>query len=159
MVRRILDALNPMQLEAVTHGDGPVLVFAGAGSGKTRVLTHRIAYLIDVKGVSPYSIMAVTFTNKAAAEMKERVVALAGREGQFVTIGTFHAFCARLLRRESDLFHRPNFTIYDTGDQLALMRQAAEMAEIPESRARPQALLAAVSDAKNELIGPFDYVA
>src|SRR5579872_4345825 len=93
-VKRILDPLNPAQREAVTHGDGPLLVLAGAGSGKTRVLTHRVAFLIDVKGVNPYNIMAVTFTNKAAAEMKERVIGLVGRDGQFVTIGTFHAFCA-----------------------------------------------------------------
>src|SRR5689334_17125364 len=101
-ISRILDPLNSPQREAVTHGDGPMLVFAGAGSGKTRVLTHRIAYLIDVKGVNPYNIMAVTFTNKAAREMKERVVALAGRQGEWVTIGTFHSFCVRLLRREAE---------------------------------------------------------
>ncbi|HLJ68521.1 MAG TPA: UvrD-helicase domain-containing protein [Chloroflexota bacterium] len=156
-VGRILDPLNPAQLDAVTHGDGPMLVLAGAGSGKTRVLTHRIAYLIDVKGVDPHNIMAVTFTNKAAGEMKERVIALAGRPGEWVTIGTFHAFCVRLLRRESDYFHRPNFTIYDTADQLALVKQAMDIAEVPESRARPQAVLGAISDAKNELIGPSQY--
>jgi DNA helicase-2/ATP-dependent DNA helicase PcrA len=157
-IRRILDPLNPQQLDAVTHGDGPMLVLAGAGSGKTRVLTHRIAYLIDVKGISPYNILAVTFTNKAAAEMKERVVALAGRPGEWVTIGTFHSFCVRLLRREADFFHRPNFSIYDTQDQLALIKQAMDIADVPESRARPQALLGAISDAKNELVGPAAYL-
>jgi len=157
-ISRILDPLNPPQREAVTHGDGPMLVFAGAGSGKTRVLTHRIAYLIDVKGVNPYNILAVTFTNKAAREMKERVVALAGRPGEWVTIGTFHAFCVRLLRREADLFHLPNFTIYDTDDQRALIKQAMEMADISTNRTNPAAILGGISDAKNELVGPDDYV-
>ncbi|HZU14873.1 MAG TPA: UvrD-helicase domain-containing protein [Chloroflexota bacterium] len=156
-ISRILDPLNPQQKEAVTHGDGPMLVLAGAGSGKTRVLTHRIAYLIDVHGVNPYNILAVTFTNKAAREMRERVIALAGREGEWVTIGTFHAFCVRLLRREADVFHRPNFSIYDTDEQRALVRQAMELAEIPESRFKPVAILGAISDAKNELIGPMEY--
>ncbi len=157
-IRRILDPLNPQQKEAVTHGDGPMLVLAGAGSGKTRVLTHRIAYLMDVHGVHPYNIMAVTFTNKAAREMKDRVVALAGQPGSMVTIGTFHAFCVRLLRREADLFHQPNFSIYDTDEQRALVRQAMDLAEVPEARFKPAAILGAISDAKNELIGPFDYV-
>ena len=156
-IRRILDSLNPPQREAVTHGDGPMLVFAGAGSGKTRVLTHRIAYLIDVKGVNPYNILAVTFTNKAAREMKERVVALAGKLGELVMIGTFHAFCARLLRREADLFHPPNFTIYDADDQRALVKQAMEQLEISTTRTNPAAILGAISDAKNELIGPGQY--
>jgi DNA helicase-2/ATP-dependent DNA helicase PcrA len=157
-IRRILDPLNPQQKDAVTHGDGPMLVLAGAGSGKTRVLTHRIAYLIDVLRVHPYNIMAVTFTNKAAREMKDRVVALAGQPGTMVTIGTFHAFCVRLLRREADLFHQPNFSIYDTDEQRALVRQAMDLAEVPESRFKPAAILAAISDAKNELIGPIEYV-
>src|SRR5579884_4197527 len=139
------------------HGDGPVLVFAGAGSGKTRVLTHRIAYLVDVLGVNPYNIMAVTFTNRAAREMKERVVSLIGQPASWVTIGTFHAFCARLLRREAEMFHQPNFSIYDTDDQRALIRQALSLAEIAESRAHPNAILAAISAAKNELIGPLEY--
>ena len=156
-MHRILDPLNPPQLEAVTHTDGPMLVLAGAGSGKTRVLTHRIAYLIDVKGISPYNILAVTFTNKAAGEMKERVVALAGRPGEFVTVGTFHSFCVRLLRAEGDSFHRPNFTIYDSADQLSLIKQAMVRADIPEGRAKPAALLGAISDAKNELVGPSEY--
>ena len=156
-VKRILDPLNPSQRDAVTYGDGPLLVLAGAGSGKTRVLTHRIAYLIDVRGVSPYNIMAVTFTNKAAAEMKERVISLSGRAGEMVTVGTFHAFCARLLRREGDLSHRPNFSIYDTADQLQLLKQAMGIADVPESRFKPAAILGAISDAKNELIGPDRY--
>jgi len=157
-ISRILDPLNAPQKEAVTHGDGPMLVLAGAGSGKTRVLTHRIAYLIDVQGVNPYHILAVTFTNKAAGEMKERVAALAGTPGEWVTIGTFHSFCVRLLRRESEFFHRPNFTIYDTDDQRTLIKQAMEIAGITDSKASPTAILGAISDAKNELVGPDQYV-
>ena len=157
-ISRILDPLNAPQKEAVTHGDGPMLVLAGAGSGKTRVLTHRIAYLIDVRGVNPYHILAVTFTNKAAGEMKERVAALAGTPGEWVTIGTFHSFCVRLLRRESEFFHRPNFTIYDTDDQRTLIKQAMEIAGITDSKASPTAILGAISDAKNELVGPDQYV-
>ncbi|GAC1333016.1 MAG: UvrD-helicase domain-containing protein [Chloroflexota bacterium] len=156
-ISRILDPLNEPQRQAVTHGDGPVLVFAGAGSGKTRVLTHRIAYLLDVKGVNPSNILAVTFTNKAAREMKERVAALAGRPGEWVTIGTFHSFCVRLLRGEADRFHLPNFSIYDTDDQRALIKQAMETAGISETRTKPAAVLAAISDAKNELVGPMEY--
>lgn len=156
-LRRIVDPLNPPQTEAVTHGDGPMLVLAGAGSGKTRVLTHRIAYLMDVKGVSPYNIMAVTFTNKAAGEMRERVVNLAGRDGEAVTIGTFHSFCVRLLRREGDLFQHRNFSIYDTQDQLALIKQAMEASDVTDARGKPSAFLGAISDAKNELIGPRAY--
>jgi DNA helicase II / ATP-dependent DNA helicase PcrA len=148
----ILDSLNPPQLEAVTHAGGPMLVLAGAGSGKTRVLTHRVAHLI-ASGVSPYNILAVTFTNKAAREMKERVVGLTGPIGQKVTIGTFHSVCVRLLRREGDRFHMPNFSIYDTDDQRALMKQAVERAGVGE-RTSPAAILAAISDAKNELITP-----
>src|SRR5947209_6392729 len=156
-IGRILDPLNPPQLDAVTHGDGPMLVLAGAGSGKTRVLTHRIAYLIDVLGVSPYNVLAVTFTNKAAGEMKERVESLVGRPGEWVTIGTFHSFCVRLLRRESEFFHRPNFSIYDTDDQRGLIKQALALAEISEKQASPNAVLGAISDAKNELVTPEAY--
>ncbi|GAC1471697.1 MAG: UvrD-helicase domain-containing protein [Chloroflexota bacterium] len=156
-IRRILDPLNPPQREAVTHGDGPMLVLAGAGSGKTRVLTHRIAYLIDVHGINPYNILAVTFTNRAAREMKERVVALASQPGEWVTIGTFHSFCVRVLRREAEFFHLPNFTIYDTDDQRAIVKQAMEMVDISPTRTNPSAVLAAISDAKNELVGPLEY--
>jgi DNA helicase II / ATP-dependent DNA helicase PcrA len=110
-ISRILAPLNDQQRMAVTHGGGPLLVLAGAGSGKTRVLTHRIAYLIEVQGVSPYDILAVTFTNKAAREMKERVMALAGPPGASVMLGTFHSTCVRILRREAALFQWPNFSI------------------------------------------------
>jgi DNA helicase-2/ATP-dependent DNA helicase PcrA len=157
MVSRILDPLNEVQKEAVTHVDGPMLVLAGAGSGKTRVLTHRIAYLMDVRGVQPYNIMAVTFTNKAAAEMKERVIALAGTAGSWVTIGTFHSFCVRLLRREADLFGRADFSIYDTDDQRGLIKAALNSLDISDKQASPNAVLAAISDAKNELIIPESY--
>src|SRR5213076_361858 len=116
----ILDPLNPEQRAAVTHGDGPLLILAGAGSGKTRVLTHRIAYLIRDLAVPPSAILAVTFTNKAAREMRERLDRLAE-----LTVGTFHAFCARLLRREGPLVGiERSFAIYDEADQRAVLRQA-----------------------------------
>jgi DNA helicase-2/ATP-dependent DNA helicase PcrA len=134
-----------------------MLVLAGAGSGKTRVLTHRVAHLIAT-GVDPHNILAVTFTNKAAGEMKERVVALAGPAGRQVTIGTFHSVCVRLLRREGDRYHLPNFSIYDTDDQRALIKRAVEEAGTDGPRTSPNAILAAISDAKNELITPEGYV-
>ena len=116
----LLARLNPSQREAVTHTDGPLLIFAGAGSGKTRVLTHRIAFLIGRKGVRPRSVLAVTFTNKAANEMRERLSALVGAEaGKEMWVGTFHAICARMLReRGSTIGLDRNFVVYDDGDQV-----------------------------------------
>ncbi|MGH2448098.1 MAG: ATP-dependent helicase [Chloroflexota bacterium] len=156
-IDHILGPLNDEQRVAVTHGSGPMLVFAGAGSGKTRVLTRRIAYLIEAQRVDPANILAVTFTNKAAGEMKQRVIELSGPAGSRVTVGTFHSFCARLLRREAERYHLPNFTIYDADDQRSLIKQALRMAEISEQKAHPAAVLAAISDAKNELKGPERY--
>jgi DNA helicase-2/ATP-dependent DNA helicase PcrA len=116
--------LNPKQVEAITHGDGPVLVLAGAGSGKTRVITHRIAYLVHHCGVPPHAIIAVTFTNKAAAEMRERVEGLIGHNRFGAWIGTFHAMCLRLLRREAvHVGLEPSFVIYDSDDQLAVVKR------------------------------------
>ncbi len=155
MMTELLAGLNPQQQEAVTTGDGPVLVLAGPGSGKTRVLTHRVAYLIREVGVYPGSVMAVTFTNKAANEMRSRVESLLESRLTGVQLGTFHAICARLLRRESQ--HTPytaDFLIYDRDDQLAVIKQAMAEAEVNSSKMRPGRVLGAISAAKNELITP-----
>src|SRR5204863_975050 len=118
LAARILGNLNPPQAEAVTTTEGPLLILAGAGSGKTRVLAHRVAYLIGVKGVRPWQILAVTFTNKAAAEMRSRILALVGDQARDVAMGTFHSLCARVLRRDGTAIGiDPRFTIYDTDDQ------------------------------------------
>ena len=157
----ILDPLNLEQRAAVTHGDGPLLILAGAGSGKTRVLTHRVAYLIRDLGVPASAILAVTFTNKAAREMKERLERLVGRQqlGE-LTVGTFHAFCARLLRREGPLVGLDRaFAIYDEADQRAVLRQAMTDTGASERIFAPGAVAAAISAAKNELKGPADLAA
>ena len=154
----LLKGLNSQQQLAVTAGLGPVLVLAGPGSGKTRVLTQRIAYLIGYMGVRPYHILAVTFTNKAAREMERRVVELLGDQAQGVSLGTFHASCARILRREAG--HLPfesNFVIFDTDDQISLVKQALADLNIDEKRYRPYGVLGSISNAKNELILPDDY--
>jgi len=157
----ILDPLNPEQREAVTHGAGPLLILAGAGSGKTRVLTHRIAYLMRELNVPPRAILAVTFTNKAAREMRERLERLvpAAALGE-LTVGTFHAFCSRLLRRHARAVGiEPSFAIYDEADQRSLLRQAMEDAGLGERLVPPGAIAAAISNAKNELRGPADLAA
>lgn len=150
--------LNPQQQQAVMAGLGPVLVLAGPGSGKTRVLTHRIAYLIGAMGVRPYQILAVTFTNKAAREMESRVFNLLGEAARGLTLGTFHASCARILRREAEyLPFDSNFVIFDEDDQLSVTRRALAELNLDEKRYRPQAVHNAISKAKNELISPDDY--
>jgi len=151
----VLAGLNPAQREAVEAIEGPVLVLAGPGSGKTRVLTHRVAYLVKEYGVPPWQIMAVTFTNKAAREMKERLYRLLGEQFRQLTIGTFHAICARLLRREADAAGiSPQYVIYDSGDQLSLARQVIRELTLDDKIFRPKAMLRRVSQAKNELIAP-----
>ncbi len=151
----ILKDLNPAQREAVQAIEGPVLVLAGPGSGKTRVLTHRVAYLVRECGVDPYHIMAVTFTNKAAQEMKGRLDHLLGQRLRGLTIGTFHALCSRTLRREAKhLDVSSDFVIYDRSDQLGLVRQALTDLNLDDKMYRPQAILGTISKAKNELIGP-----
>ncbi|MBT3704204.1 UvrD-helicase domain-containing protein [Candidatus Peregrinibacteria bacterium] len=167
----ILKSLNEKQIEAVTCVDGPLLVIAGAGSGKTRALTNRIAYLIQEKGVSPWNVLAVTFTNKAANEMKERVAKLLGKsarggplfKGNFSdmvsdelpTIGTFHSVCVRILRKHLPLLdYEGTFAIYDMADQQILMKQLMEQAGISPKSMNPKAILGAISNAKNQLIGP-----
>ncbi len=159
---KILHGLNAQQREAVTAGEGPVLVLAGPGSGKTRVLTHRIAYLVEEMDVYAWHIMAVTFTNKAAREMESRVVALLEGSNKLdgLSIGTFHAICARILRREADYtpFSR-DYVIFDTADQLAVAKQAVNELNLDEKKYNPRTMLSLISDAKNELIGPEDYPA
>jgi len=154
----ILTTLNPAQREAVEAIEGPVLILAGPGSGKTRVITHRIAYLIKSCGVSPHNIMAVTFTNKAAREMKERLEQLLGQAVEALTLGTFHAICARILRREGKAIGlESSFVIYDEEDQLSLTKQALEELNLDPKQYAPRALHSAISAAKSRLIGPKDY--
>ncbi|KPL07217.1 hypothetical protein AMJ86_05205, partial [bacterium SM23_57] len=149
----LLTTLNVRQQQAVTAGTGPILVLAGPGSGKTRVLTHRIAYLIGFLGIRSFQILAVTFTNKAAREMENRVVELLGQRTRGLTLGTFHAICARMLRRESE--HLPinsNYVIYDADDQEKIVKQIIRDLNLDEKRYRPAGVHAAISRAKNELI-------
>ncbi len=149
----VLEGLNPAQREAVETIDGPLLIVAGPGSGKTRVITHRIAYLVRACGVSPYRVAAVTFTNKAAREMKGRLQRLVGTRADSLTVGTFHAFCALLLRREGNSVGLPsNYTIYDAEDQLALIKQAMELAELEPKQNPPQAVRGVISRAKSVLL-------
>lgn len=153
----LASGLNPQQQQALLAGTGPVLVLAGPGSGKTRVLTHRIAYLISDLGVNPYNILAVTFTNKAAKEMNSRVETLLGGRPRGLTLGTFHSICARLLRQEAE--HLPvnqNFVIYDSDDQIAIVRQAMKDLNIDEKMHRAGGVHASISAAKNELALPED---
>jgi len=154
--REIVSRLNPEQARAVTTTEGPVLILAGAGSGKTRVLAHRVAYLIGVKGVPPWRILAVTFTNRAAAELRERIVRLVGEPGREVEAGTFHALCARLLRREGEAIGIDRrFLIYDTDDQVQLMKQILREEGLEaKGETRPQAILGAISRAKNDMVDP-----
>jgi len=154
----ILATLNPAQREAVEAIEGPVLILAGPGSGKTRVITHRIAYLIKSCGVSPHNIMAVTFTNKAAREMKERLEQLLGQAVEALTLGTFHATCARILRREGKAIELDSsFVIYDEDDQLRLMKQVLEELNLDPKQYAPRALHSAIGAAKSRLIGPKEY--
>ncbi len=154
LAERIVARLNPEQARAVTTTDGPLLILAGAGSGKTRVLAHRVAYLIGVKGVRPWQILAVTFTNRAAGELRERIVALVGEAGRDVQTGTFHAVCARVLRRDGSAIGLDRrFVIYDTDDQATLMKQLLREEDLPTTgEFRPSAVLGSISRAKNEML-------
>jgi DNA helicase-2/ATP-dependent DNA helicase PcrA len=156
----LLADLNAAQLEAVTYGDGPVLVVAGAGSGKTRVLTRRIAWLVSERGVDPHAILAFTFTNKAAREMRERVISLLGEEvGRALWVGTFHATCARLLRREA--VHAglpPGYSIFDRDDQTALLKQAMRAQDAPDDALKVGQVLSRISGAKNAFVDPEGYL-
>ena len=154
----ILATLNPAQREAVEAIEGPVLILAGPGSGKTRVITHRVAHLMKLCGVSPHHIMAVTFTNKAAREMRERLEQLLGQAVEALTLGTFHAICARILRREGKAIGLDaSFVIYDEEDQLSLTKQALEELNLDPKQYAHRALHSAISAAKSRLLGPKDY--
>ena len=150
--QELLAGLNPKQKEAVLHTEGPLLIMAGAGSGKTRVLTHRIAYLIEEKNVNPWNILAITFTNKAAREMKERVSGILGKGGEDVWVSTFHSMCVRILRRDVDAIgYDRNFTILDSSDQLTLMKRILKELNIDPKKYDPRSILGSISNAKNEL--------
>ena len=154
----LLDALNEPQRQAVMATDGPLLILAGAGSGKTRVLTHRTAYLIEECGVNPYNIMAITFTNKAAGEMRERIDQMVGYGSESIWVSTFHSTCVRILRRYIDrLGYDTNFTIYDADDQKALMKDICKRLEIDTKMYKEKMFLSAISSAKDELIDPIEF--
>ncbi|MBU6353277.1 MAG: UvrD-helicase domain-containing protein, partial [Actinomycetales bacterium] len=155
---RLLEGLNPQQQAAVIHEGTPLLVVAGAGSGKTRVLTRRIAYLMAKRGVEPFEILAITFTNKAAGEMKERVAALVGKRARIMWVSTFHSACVRILRQEAvRLGFSPTFSIYDQADSLRLVTLVMRDMNLDPKRYNPRGIAAMISNAKNELLGPADY--
>ena len=155
---RLLAELNPPQREAVTHGDGPLLVLAGAGSGKTRVLTHRIAWLLATGRARPSEILAITFTNKAAQEMRDRVGALVGGVSRAMWVMTFHSACARILRTEAPrLGYKRAFTIYDEADSLRMIKRCMNELELDPKRFAPRAIKATISAAKNQLVDATDY--
>ena len=155
----IYDALNPMQKEAVLHTEGPLLILAGAGSGKTRVLTHRVAYLIDEKQVNPWNILAITFTNKAAGEMRERVDQLVGFGAESIWVSTFHSTCVRILRRHIEyLGYNTNFSIYDSDDQKTLMKQVFKAMDVDTKQFKERSVLGTISSAKDKLIGPDEFL-
>lgn len=154
----IYDTLNDKQQEAVFYTEGPLLILAGAGSGKTRVLTHRIAYLIDQKGVNPWNILAITFTNKAAGEMRERVDDIVGFGSESIWVSTFHSTCVRILRRHIDLMgYDNNFTIYDSDDQKTLMKDVCKLLNIDTKVYKERNLLSTISKAKDEMIMPDEF--
>lgn len=156
--QKLIEGLNPEQQQAVKTTDGPLLIMAGAGSGKTRVLTHRIAYLLAEKGVAPWNVLAITFTNKAAREMRERIDKLVGPEAEDIWISTFHSMCVRILRRDIDRIGiSRNFTILDDTDQLTVIKNILKEKNIDPKKFEPRALLGSISNAKNELMAPKEY--
>ena len=156
----LLEGLNDEQREAVTQTEGPVLILAGAGSGKTRVITYRIAYLMRHNNAAPSSILAITFTNKAANEMRERITSLVGDRAKFIWCGTFHSIFSRILRRHADLLgYDKNFSIIDSDDQLKLVRDSMKELDIPDSQHKPKSVLMAISCAKNKLQSIEEYTA
>lgn len=154
----LLNGLNKEQREAVQHTEGPLLIMAGAGSGKTRVLTHRIAYLLEEKDVAPRNILAITFTNKAAREMRERVKRLVGPDAEYMWVSTFHSMCVRILRRDIDrIGYERNFTILDSTDQLSVVKQVLKNLNLDPKKFDPRAMLGQISAAKNQLITEMEY--
>lgn len=157
-IHQAIQKLNPQQRQAVEATEGPLLILAGAGSGKTRVLTHRIAYLIATRKAPPWSILAITFTNKAAREMQERVTKLVGHEGRDIWVSTFHSMCVRILRKDIErIGFNSNFTILDSTDQLSLVRNCMKALNLDTKKFEPKAVLSLISAAKNELITPAQY--
>ncbi len=155
IIEKMLAGMNPEQKEAVLYTDGPLLVMAGAGSGKTRVLTHRIAYLMREKGIPPYAILAITFTNKAAREMKNRVGKLVGPVAEDIWMSTFHSMCVRILRRDIDrLGYSRNFSILDGTDQLSVIRQILKDENIDSKKFDARSMLSVISSSKNVLESP-----
>ena len=155
----IYETLNPVQQEAVFHTEGPLLILAGAGSGKTRVLTHRIAYLISECDVNPWNILAITFTNKAANEMRERVDQIVDFGAEAVWVSTFHSTCVRILRRYIDrLGYDRNFSIYDADDQKTVVKEVCKQLQIDTKVYKERSLMAAISSAKDEMISPESYM-
>src|SRR5438309_7093992 len=154
---QFLDSLKPEPRNAVLHTKGPLLILAGAGSGKTRVITSRIAYLVGDGHAKPHEVLAVTFTNKAAEEMRSRVESLLGSDVTGMWVSTFHALCARLLRREAPAIGLSrDFVIYDSSDQLSVVKQALKALQIEDSFVQPRAALSRISHAKNRMEGPED---
>ena len=157
-MQEILKGLNDKQYEAVVNTDGPVLVIAGAGSGKTKVLTHKIAYLIQEKNVLPWNILAITFTNKAANEMKERAVALVGENAKDIWMGTFHSICVRILRKHIDkLGFDSSFIIFDTSDQKTLIKKCLKELQIDDKQFPEKLFQAEISNSKNDMLEPDQY--
>ena len=149
------ELLNQQQQEAVYHTEGPLLILAGAGSGKTRVLTHRVAYLIDEKNVNPWNILAITFTNKAAGEMRERVNSLVAYGAESIWVSTFHSMCVRILRRYIDrIGFNTNFTIYDSDDQKTLMKEVCRKLNVDTKAYKERMLLSVIFSAINIMIRP-----
>ena len=154
----IYDTLNARQKEAVLQINGPVLILAGAGSGKTRVLTHRIAYMIEKEGVNPWNILAITFTNKAAGEMRERVDDIVGFGSESIWVSTFHSTCVRILRRYADRIGYDNsFTIYDTDDSKNIIKEVCKRLQVDTKLYKERSLMSAISSAKDELISPTEF--
>src|SRR5687767_10575540 len=159
-IERLLVDLNPPQRRAVEYGEGPLLVIAGAGSGKTRVLTRRVAYLVATGQARPSEILAITFTNKAAQEMREWVEQLVGGVSRLMWVMTFHSACARILRANAErLGYKRSFTIYDQADSLRMVKRCMEECEIDPKRFTPRSIRAQISGAKSQLIDPDEYAA